>query len=132
MFKKYLLIFLLIFGLAFGTAAVAIAVDSVAMEWTPNNEGDLIGYRLYRSTQSGQYTYGTTSPNFVDEIPCGPNDSSCANYIDLNLSEGTYYWVLTAIDSEGYESGPSNEVTKTIDPPYVGTPPNAPTNLRFP
>ena len=132
MFKKYFLIVLLILGVCFGTAAVTLAADSVALEWSANSEPDLAGYYLYRTTSQGIYTFGGPgSPDLVGEIDCAPGDDSCTNFIDLNIPTGTYWYVVTAHDTESLESGPSNQVTTTIFPPEVGIPPANPNFLRF-
>lgn len=84
-------------------------------EWEPNGEPDLAGYRLYRSNTSGGYTYGsgneyasvglvTESPRFIEDI------------------EGTYYFVITAFDEGGHESGPSNEVVLSVEDLPPGSP----------
>ena len=41
------------------------------------------------------------------------------------IPDGTYFWVVTAYDTEGLESGYSNEVTKRLDT----TPPDNPQGL---
>ncbi|MCK5616114.1 hypothetical protein KAR91_80365 [Candidatus Pacearchaeota archaeon] len=130
MFKKYFLIMLLVLGVCFGTAAIAITADSVAMEWTANTEPDLAGYRVYRSDNGAAFV-------FIDQIPCGPSDSTCADFIDLNLPDGNYRWYVTAYDDtvpDENESGPSNIVEKDIITPIPvdTTPPDNPTGLRFP
>ena len=41
------------------------------------------------------------------------------------VADGTYFWVLTAYDISGNESGPSNEVTASLD----STAPEPPKNF---
>ena len=97
--------------------------DEVRFEWDDNSEPDLAGYRLYRSDASGQYVYGAA--NAIAEIPAGTE-----TYGPIVLPIGTHYFVLTAYDTEGFESGPSNEATAIV----VNTPPSAPTGcsvIRF-
>lgn len=98
-------------------AAPAMAMD-IGFAWDANTESDLAGYRLYQSDTSGSYTY----LNPVADIPAGTE-----TYTQAGVSDGTWFWVLTAYDTEGNESGPSNEVTMTVDE----TAPAAPTNLQF-
>lgn len=62
---------------------------------------DIIGYKLY---------YGTSSGNYSTIIDVGNQTSYTIN----NLSAGTYYFVVTDYNSTGDESSFSNEVTKTI------------------
>jgi len=92
--------FLLVF---YPCLAFAATVD---FGWDANTEQDLAGYRLYQATTSGSYTKGT----FIAEIP-----KPAVAYSLAAVPDGTYFWVLTAFDQTGNESGWSNEVTATID-----------------
>jgi hypothetical protein len=103
---------------AISLSGLALAKD-IGFVWDPNSEGDLAGYRLYESQTSGQYTYGPG--NAVKDIAAGTET------VNIVKGDGTYYWVLTAYDTSGNESGPSNEVTYTVDE----TGPSPPTNFRF-
>ncbi len=75
--------------------------------WDANTEADLAGYRLYQSNVSGQYTIGL---DWIAEIPAGTE-----TLIYDMTPDGTYYFVLTAFDVNGNESGYSNEVSTVID-----------------
>lgn len=99
-------------------AAPVIAKD-INFAWDANSESDLAGYRLYQSGTSGSYTYG--SGNEVAEIPAG------TEVCTIDAADGTWYWVLTAYDTNGNESGPSNEVSANVDQ----TAPESPINLHF-
>lgn len=95
-------------------ASTVYADPQVIFEWSANTEANLVGYRLYRSDISGVYNYGgISSSNFIDVIICGPNQIECCTYTAPYLQNS--YYVLTAFDSDGDESGPSNEV-HTISP----------------
>jgi len=111
-------IILVLAALCILIATSALAKD-VMLTWDPNSESDLAGYRLYQSGTSGSYTYG--SGNEVAEIPAGTE--TCT----IDVADGTWYWVLIAYDNDGNESGPSNEVSASIDQ----TAPAPPTNLHF-
>ena len=87
-------------------ACLAMAAE-VTFTWDANTESDLAGYNLYQSDVSGDYIFG--GGNAIATIPAG-----IETYIE-NVSEGGWYWVLTAIDTSGNESGPSNECSKYID-----------------
>ena len=101
-------------------ATLAFAGTSVTFEWDANTETDLAGYRLYQSTTLGTYVFG--AGNEVAEILVGTE-----TVILEDILSGTYFWVLTAFDTGGNESGPSNEVTATLD----SLSPDAPKNLRI-
>jgi len=92
-------------------ATMAYSVPQITFTWDANTEPDLAGYRIYFSDNSGQYTYGgNTSPNFLAEIPCTANDTSCTTWTAPSMSGAGYWYVATAFDNEGFESGPSNEL----------------------
>lgn len=118
--KKVLVVFMILF---MAVTATSFAATDVSFRWEPNTEQDLAGYRVYRSTTSGNYTQG----EYLAEIPCGPSEISCAEYVDQNVADGTYFWVVTARDTEGLESMWSNEVTSLLD----STPPAPPQNLSI-
>ena len=92
-------------------ASTAYAATDVTFQWDANTESDLAGYRLYRAETSGAYTKGA----FIKEIPCAASQTACATATDQGVPDGTYFWVVTAFDTSGFESDWSNEVTDTID-----------------
>jgi len=110
-------------------AGIAGADNSVTFTWDKNTETDLAGYRLYRSASPDGQVVGvdtsiTILPNNEDYdhdlIPdLEPNRE--AKTIN-NVSDGTWYWVLTAFDTSGNESGKSNEVSAILDSVAPGAP----------
>ena len=106
-------------------AMVTIGWALSTFMWDANIESDLAGYKLYRSSISGQYDFGyerdmTYLRGWIADIPAGTET------FDYEVPEGTWYFVLTAYDVSGNESGASNEVSKTTDT----TPPAPPTGLQ--
>lgn len=87
----------------------------VTLAWDKNSESDLAGYIIYRGTTSGGPYIQTGSDVIAPE----------STFTDVDLADGTYFWVVTAYDNDGNESGYSNEVTKRIDT----TSPTPPQNL---
>ena len=82
---------------------------SVTLQWsapTENIDGspltDLAGFRIYSLDSTGVY-------NVVAEL----NDPGLTSYA-LDIAIGSYQFVMTAIDSDGNESGFSNSVVKTV------------------
>jgi hypothetical protein len=65
-------------------------------------------------SEIGGYTvyYGPTAGNFPHSI--NVNDSSSTSVTIHNLPAGTCFMVVTARDTGGRESGPSNLVTKQV------------------
>lgn len=106
------IIFVIVLGI-FLNSGYCLAGTSVIFEWTANTEPHLDGYRLYQTATSGEYTFD--EGNIIVTIPAGTETHTLPN-----VSDGTWYWVLTAFSvakdgMEGFESGPSNEVTITLD-----------------
>lgn len=84
-------------------------VGSATLSWTaPSQREDgsaltnLAGYRIY---------YGRDAGNLSTTINVGTGLSS---YVIDNLSAGTWYFAMTAIDGAGVESGRTSAVSKTI------------------
>ena len=80
--------------------------SSATLTWKANSETDLAGYKVYRSTISGKYDQGN-----VIEMLRGNITSYQAK--DLQFGK-TYFFVVTAFDIAGNESGYSNEVSKSV------------------
>ena len=85
---------------------VAAPAHSADLTWNPS-QGAVIGYDVYRgATTGGPYT----QINPVLEAP--------TNYTDNAVSAGvTYYYVVTAVDTNNMQSGYSNEVKVVIPSP---------------
>lgn len=77
---------------------------SVALTWNPSTSSTVAGYNLYRGTSSGgPYTKMNSSLNL------GTSDT------DATVQSGkTYYYVVTAVDSNGAESVFSNQAQAVI------------------
>ncbi len=89
---------------------IPVVLGAATLDWMPpttNMDGsplaDLGGYRIYWGTTPGAY------PNSVTVINPG-----LASYMVENLVPSTYYFVTTAFNTSGGESGFSNMVQKTI------------------
>ncbi|MBW1858138.1 MAG: hypothetical protein JRI42_07705 [Deltaproteobacteria bacterium] len=91
-------------------AGVACSEPAKTFGWDANTEVDLAGYRVYQSDESGVYVFGTESPNFVAEIPCGMGDETCCEYLKVASPGPGHWYVGTAFDLYGNESLPSNEI----------------------
>ena len=85
-------------------------LGSATLSWTPptqNTDGspltDLSGYKIYYGNESGNYQTSIQIDN-----------PGIAIYVVEYLTPNTYYFVLTAINSNGVESRFSNEVSKQV------------------
>jgi hypothetical protein len=88
----------------------AVASGTATIAWTaPTTRSDgtaltnLAGYRIY---------YGV-GPNTFDNV-IDVNTVGVTNFVVENLSSGTWYFAVSALDSTGAESGLSAAATKTI------------------
>lgn len=86
------------------TGLVATPGDgTVSLDWVDNDESDLDGYNVLRATSSG-------GP--YDQLNGAPEATSA--WLDSTVVNGTsYYYVITAVDTSGNESGTSDEVSAT-------------------
>jgi hypothetical protein len=95
---------------AFSIVVTQFAQGSATLSWLPPTENvdgsplsDLAGYRVRYGTVPGNYTQQ------VDVL----NPGLTALVVD-ELSQATWYFVITAINSAGAESDHSSEVAKTV------------------
>ena len=77
---------------------------TVTLNWLANTESDLAGYKIYRGTVSGSYG----SPIAV------LSNTATTHTVSALQSGTTYFFVITAYDAVGNESGYSNEVSKSV------------------
>ncbi len=81
------------------SAAWAASLD---LQWDPNTEPELAGYKIYWGTSSGNYTF---SKDVGKSTTCTISE----------LDEGkTYYFAATAYDDQNIESDYSNQVTHAL------------------
>ncbi|GBC63747.1 arabinogalactan endo-1,4-beta-galactosidase [Desulfonema ishimotonii] len=72
------------------------------MEWDPNTESDLAGYKVY---------YGTASEDYQHHVDVGSYTGCTISGLE---EDTTYYFAATAYGSGGYESGFSSEISQYI------------------
>jgi hypothetical protein len=89
---------------------VANAAGSATLSWTPPTQnsdgtslGNLAGYRVM---------YGRTSSNLDQTVSV--NNPSVNRYMVENLSSGTWYFAVVAVNGAGVTSQLSNTASKTI------------------
>jgi hypothetical protein len=76
--------------------------SQVTLTWDPNSETDLAGYDIYYGTASGSYQWKTDVGNVTTYTQSG---------LDIGV---TYYFAATAYNTQGLESGFSNEVVYMV------------------
>ena len=85
-----------------GSATLSLIAPTLNTDGTPFM--DLAAYKLYFGMSSGEY------PNeiYID-------NPGVSEYVVENLAPSTYYFVATAINQSGFESGYSNRVTRVVE-----------------
>jgi Abnormal spindle-like microcephaly-assoc'd, ASPM-SPD-2-Hydin/Transmembrane protein 131-like N-terminal len=93
-----------------GTVSVPVtgtgvaATHAVDLQWQASSSSGVVGYDVYRSTVSGG-SYGKLTSSPV----------AGTSYSDTSVSSGVeYFYVVTAVNSNGTESTFSNQVATTI------------------
>jgi len=97
----------------------AWAATNVSFQWDANTEPDLAGYNIYQSDISGVYD--------ISKLIGTVDKADCCQFTKDGVPDGTWFWVATAFDTFGNESGYSNEVTDTLNT----EPPAPPQNLSI-
>jgi Fibronectin type III domain len=89
------------------TSGARIMADSVSLTWDPGSIPNLAGYRLYS---------GTTPGAFTQRIEVGNSTTISVS----NLTKGqTYFFAVTAYNTSGAESPPSDKVSYTVPFPIT-------------
>ena len=84
------------------------AAQSVTLAWNASSDSSVAGYRL---------RYGTTSGNPSQDINVGNTTARTVS----NLNDGTtYFFTVTAYNTAGIQSSPSNQVAYTTSAPTSG------------
>ena len=97
--SNYLIIILFLFSLL----VTPLPAQEVSLAWTPNVEEHLEYYNIYRDTVSGTFV-------LLDQVP-----QSDSTYLDPDVESGeTYFYKITAVGTNGYESPPSKEVSTVV------------------
>ncbi|MBN1216936.1 MAG: glycoside hydrolase family 9 protein [Candidatus Lokiarchaeota archaeon] len=77
----------------------------IFLDWDDNIEIDVVGYLIYRSIHQ----------NFTPNSSTFLAQTIVSEYLDTNISAGiTYYYKIVAVDINGYQSGPSYEISATV------------------
>ncbi len=103
-----LMVLLALAALFISFETASSAANEIILSWDPNTEPDLEGYVLYgkQGSPDPPFDYIDTYPEVDLTDPLNPR----AVITDLE-SDVTYYFAVTAYDTEGYESEYSNVVS---------------------
>ena len=103
---KFSLLLLFVFILSNSTWAA-----TVGLQWDPNTETDLAGYKVYYEPDLPTVPFdGTEATEGVAPIDVGNITTTTISGLDANKD---YYFAVTAYDTEGLESSYSNVVKVT-------------------
>lgn len=81
---------------------IARGTNSLTVSWSASPEGDVMGYRLFRSSDGVTYEVaGTFGPTVRQST-------------DSGLTNGTYWYRVSSFDSRGTSSHPSNPVSASV------------------
>ncbi len=89
------------------TTATTLSWDAPATYTDGSSLLDLKEYRIFYSTSHSPYSTG-----IYFSVPAPFTSVKIKDVISLGT--GTYYFVVTAVDSAGRESNPSNEVSRCL------------------
>jgi hypothetical protein len=85
-------------------SGVSSTAHSVSLNWAASSTSGVVGYYVYRSTVSGSL-YTRITPSVLNAL----------KYADGTVSGGkTYYYVVTAVNSNGTESAHSAQVDAVV------------------
>ena len=119
-FRKKHMALTVLLAILFVFMAVPAFAGDVTLMWDANTETGLAGYKIYYRTDQGGEPYDGTG------IPEGDSPIDVGNVTEFRLTgllkNKIYYFVATAYNTSGFESGYSNEVNTT--------PPGIPQGLR--
>jgi putative Ig domain-containing protein len=95
---------------AFSINVVPTALGSATVNWIAPTER--IDNTPLTNLAAFRLSYGQASRTYGNAIYL--NNPGLASYVVENLSPGSWYFSITAIDANGSESGPSNEIERSI------------------
>lgn len=99
-----------------GSITTSYAKD-VTLQWDPNTEPDIAGYKIYYNADTRELPFtGTGAAQGGSPVDVGKVVT--ASITGLEDGRG-YYFAVTAYDSDGYESSFSNIVSLETVPPSV-------------
>jgi hypothetical protein len=103
--------------------------SDVTLAWDANSETDLAGYKIYYgNTAGGPYNASGSSDGAspITVLLGSLMDPANPEFTVHGLPDGTYYFVATAFDLAGLESGYSNQVSAQATTPPSAPPTNPP------
>jgi hypothetical protein len=89
-----------------GSCLTSSGLHVVSVTWTPSGSSNVTNYKVYRSTTSG-------GPYALVQMV-----GAVSSFNDTTVLSGTtYFYVITALDNTGAESGYSNETRAAVSTP---------------
>jgi len=104
------LFLLLVLGIFLAVGVSAAPENKLGLAWDANTESNLAGYKVYYNTRGPGAPYdGVGQAEGDSPIDVGNVTEFDFNSIDFRAKD--FWFVVTAYNTEGLESGYSNEVT---------------------
>lgn len=89
--------------------SAGIDVDAVKLFWNASSEGDVVGYNVYRSMSEEGAVLKLNNDPVAD-----------TTFMDADVERGsTYFYTISAVDSDGNESSSSTQFTAVPDIPIL-------------
>ncbi len=95
-------VFVVVGGMLATATFQASAGQKLNLAWQPSTSPTVAGYNIYYGSQAGSYTNKISVGNVTSATVCGLNEGVCTHFI------------VTARDTLGFESLPSNELSYTM------------------
>jgi sulfur relay (sulfurtransferase) DsrF/TusC family protein len=110
--KTNLLSLITALALSLAAYSTCFASGSVTLQWDPNSDSDLAGYRVYYRMDSAEMPFNGTGA-VEGAAPIDVKNRTSATLSGLE-SGHTYYFAVTAYNTAGLESSYSNVIVETI------------------
>ncbi len=88
--------------------SATVANQQVTLTWALNTETDMASYKIYQSRTSG---FSTSADSLVATVSHPSSGSTISTTLTGLTNKTTYYFLITAVDSDDYEGSPSAEVS---------------------
>lgn len=108
------------------SGSAQLQAAGVTLSWSPNTEANIAGYKVYQRT--------LPATDFGSPIFSGPSQTPNSPSLTIaDLPEGhTYAFIVTAYDTKGNESRPSEEQQVTLSNTGTNTPDPTNTPTSYP
>ena len=104
------LFWLLALGVFLAVGVSAAPTNKLGLAWDANDEPNLAGYKVYYNTRGPGAPYDGVG-QVEGDSPIDVGNVIEFNFNSIDFRAKDFWFVVTAYNTEGFESGYSNEVT---------------------